>query len=323
MKKKVWIICGVILGILVASVGGAAFMIDSVINSTLDEMVTTDQLAPIDADVAPEVIELEKESNVINVALFGVDNRDDSYGLENSRSDAMKILSLDLTHNKAMITSVQRDMLIYVPGEVQDFDKLNHAYWYGGAQLALQTFNYNFDLDLTRYITVNFSAVERMINYVGGVTVDGTTLSTGAQALTYMRNRAVDSDYGRMDRQTQVILAVFEKVKTLSFNDQLSLLNSCLQDVETNLTKDEIIDLGLKALKIDLRNIGQFQIPSGAYNDTRSVSYKGFSPLYVIRSYEGLVSDIHRNIYGNESYQASQRVLETQAAIYEKFGRFE
>ena len=74
---------------------------------------------------------------------FGVDKNGDETDVH---SDAMKILSLDAKNNIAKITSIQRDTLIYIPVVKQDFEKLNHAYAYGGADLAIQTINYNLDL---------------------------------------------------------------------------------------------------------------------------------------------------------------------------------
>lgn len=141
----------------------------------------------------------------------------------------MKILSLDTKNNTAKITSIQRDMLVYIPGDVQDFDKLNHAFVYGGANLAMQTINYNFDLDITRYITLNYEAIEHIIDVIGGVDIyvgesevphiaevdqSGWQTLDGKQAVGFMRVRYSDSDYGRMERQTEVITAAFSKVSS-------------------------------------------------------------------------------------------------------------
>ena len=132
------------------------------------------------------------------------------------RSDAMKVLSLDAKNNVAKITSIQRDTLIYIPGVKQDFEKLNHAYAYGGATLAMQTINYNFDLDLTRYVAINFEGVQHVIDAMGGIELEikeyevpyisnvskvAINILSGEQALGYMRVRYADSDYVRMDRQ--------------------------------------------------------------------------------------------------------------------------
>lgn len=322
--------------IFVVLIGGAFVYANYLLDSTIDQMVTTESVTKEEVNVTEEVIQKEEETKVINIAVFGLDRNGNG---TDGRSDAMKVLSLDTKNNVAKVTSFQRDTLIYIPGDVQDFDKLNHPYAYGGAKLAMQTINYNFDLDLTRYVSFNFDAIEKIVDAVGGVEIEvqskeissipGVTRSglqhlTGSQALSYMRIRYADSDYVRMERQTNVMKAIFAQLKSISYTQLLNLLNECLPYVETNLTKDEIISLGLDALKVDLSNIEQYQVPSQGYSDiNHSVSYKGYSPLYVMNSYQDLVKELHQNIYGDADYQPSSTVLETEAAIYEKFGYVE
>ena len=334
--KKLWITLGVICMIFVVLIGGAFVYANYLLDSTIDQMVTTESVTKEEVNVTEEVIQKEEETKVINIAVFGLDRNGNG---TDGRSDAMKVLSLDTKNNVAKVTSFQRDTLIYIPGDVQDFDKLNHPYAYGGAKLAMQTINYNFDLDLTRYVSFNFDAIEKIVDAVGGVEIEvqskeissipGVTRSglqhlTGSQALSYMRIRYADSDYVRMERQTNVMKAIFAQLKSISYTQLLNLLNECLPYVETNLTKDEIISLGLDALKVDLSNIEQYQVPSQGYSDiNHSVSYKGYSPLYVMNSYQDLVKELHQNIYGDADYQPSSTVLETEAAIYEKFGYVE
>ena len=209
--KKLWISLSIVFGVIVIGISGGIIYANYVLDSTLDKMNVTEAIEREEANITEQVITKEEETNVINIAVFGLDQEDDGLG---TRSDAMKILSLDLNENLAKIGSIQRDTLIYIPKEIQDFDKLNHAYAYGGAKLALQTLNYNFDLDLTRYVAFNFNAVEQMVDAVGGVEVNvedfeveysdgqlkesGVQTLTGAQALSYMRIRKADSDYVRM-----------------------------------------------------------------------------------------------------------------------------
>ena len=331
--KKLWITLGVIIGLVVLLIGGGIVVANYLLDSTLDQMVTTESINREEANVSEQVMEKEEETNVVNIAVFGLDQNGDK---TDGRSDAMKVLSLDMNNKLAKVTSLQRDTLIYIPGDIQDFDKLNHAYAYGGAKLAMQTINYNFDLDLTRYVTFNFDAIEHIVNAIGGVDVEvkdyevgysggqiksaGLQTLNGSQALAYMRIRKADSDYVRMERQTNVMKAIFSKLKDIPYTQLLNLLNEMLPYIETNLTKQEIIDLGLEALKIDLNNIEQYQIPTNGYQDiNHSVSYKGYSPLYVMNSYQQMVKELHHNIYGDEDYQPSDTVLQTEASIYETF----
>lgn len=148
----------IILSILMLLIGGGFIFANYVINSTLDQMVMTESITKEEAGITEQIIQKEEESKVVNIAVFGLDQNGDG---SDGRSDAMKVLSLDTENKRAAVTSLQRDTLIYIPAEVQDFDKLNHAYAYGGAKLAMQTINYNFDLDLTRYVSFNFDAIEK------------------------------------------------------------------------------------------------------------------------------------------------------------------
>lgn len=322
-----------IIGFLVFLIGGGYVVVNYYIDSMIDSMVVAEKIDREEAQINENVIKKEEESKVINIAIFGVDKNGNQ---TNGRSDAMKVVSLDFENNKAKITSIQRDTLIYIPGVKQDYEKLNHAYVYGGADLAMQTINYNFDLDLTRYVTFDFEGVLSVINNIGGIELEikdyevpyisnisksGYQHLTGEQALAYMRIRYADSDYVRMNRQTNVMKAMFSKISSLSYGELLSLLNESLPYVETNLSKEDILSLGMQALKIDLKNIENYQIPSGGYEDiNHSVSYNGYSPLYVMNSYQQMVKELHKGIYGAEDYEPSQTIKDLESEIYQKFG---
>lgn len=328
-SKLLWIV----IGFLFFLIGGGYVAVNYYIDSMIDSMVVAEKIDREEAQINENIIEKEEESKVINIAIFGVDKNGDQ---TNGRSDAMKVVSLDFENNKANITSIQRDTLIYIPGVKQDYEKLNHAYVYGGADLAMQTINYNFDLDLTRYVTFDFEGVLSVINNIGGIELEikdyevpyisnisksGYQHLTGEQALAYMRIRYADSDYVRMNRQTNVMKAMFSKISSLSYGELLSLLNESLPYVETNLSKEDILSLGMQALKIDLKNIENYQIPSGGYEDiNHSVSYNGYSPLYVMNSYQQMVKELHKGIYGEEDYEPSQTIKDLESKIYQKFG---
>lgn len=328
MKKKVLvIIVGVILSLFLVIIGGGIF----VINYSFNQMLVMDKLDKNELAISNEVINRKNETGITNIVVFGIDRNDDG---TDGRSDAMKILSLDTENNKAKITSIQRDMLVYIPGNIQDFDKLNHAFVYGGANLAIQTINYNFDLDITRYITLNYEAIEHIVDAIGGVDIyvgesevphiaevnqSGWQTLDGKQAVGFMRVRYSDSDYGRMERQTEVITAAFSKVSSLGYNELIKLITDCLPYVETNLTKGEMIDLGLEAINVKLDQIEQYQIPkTGAEEVNQSVSYKGYSPLYVLDSYQKMVKDLHEGIYGISNYTPLQTIIETENKIQKK-----
>lgn len=346
-KKKFSIVIGLLVTVLVLVIGGGIFAA----NHYYAKLETTRSLTPEEVGVTEVLVQKEEESNVINIAVLGIDQDGDG---SNGRSDAIKLISLDMDQKKVKLTSFQRDTLIYIPDPENDFDKLNHAYWYGGAPLTLKTLNYNFDLDITRYVAFNFDAIEQIIDIIDGIQLDvheneikvtndyirhlnslsaldvdasyltqsGIQALSGRQAMAYMRNRYVGTDFTRMERQSKVMEAMIDKVIDQSYTELLSLLDDCLPYVETNLTMNEMISFGTKNLSFDLKNIGQLQIPA-ADNKHNTVSYKGYSPLEVMESYQDLVRELHEFIYNDTEYQPSQTVIETEASIYETFGKVE
>ena len=343
-KKKFSIIISLIIILLILVIGGGF----ALANRYYLKLETTDSLNPEEVGVTEELVEKEKESKIVNIALLGIDQDGDG---SNGRSDAIKVISLDMNNKKVKMTSFQRDTLIYIPEPEDDFDKLNHAYWYGGAPLTLKTLNYNFDLDITRYVAFNFDAIEHIIDTIDGIQLDvhenelkvtnnyikhlnslsesdvdapyltkgGLQTLSGRQAMAYMRNRYVGDDFDRMNRQNKVMEAMINKVMNQSYTELLGLLDACLPYVETNLTMNEMISFGTKLLTFDLKNIEQTQIPASD-NKNKTVSYKGYSPLYVMNSYQNLVRDVHAFIYNDTQYQPSQTVIETESTIYDTFG---
>ncbi|HEY5588967.1 MAG TPA: LCP family protein, partial [Candidatus Paceibacterota bacterium] len=130
----------------------------------LKDEVTSKNEVPLKEEIP---IKKEEVTEIINIALFGVDRRDVD---EASRSDAIMVLSIDLVHKKIKMSSVMRDT--YVEIKNHGDTKINHAYAYGGPQLAIRTLNENFDLNIRDYVTVDFFKLEKIIDTIGGVTID-------------------------------------------------------------------------------------------------------------------------------------------------------
>lgn len=109
----------------------------------------------------------ELPSGYTHVLLLGVDR--DANGT--SRSDTIMVVSVGKGHVK--LTSLQRDTGVTVPGK-SGLHRLNAAYAYGGAELALKTVNQNFGLNITRYAAVDYDGFEELIDRIGGVTLSVT-----------------------------------------------------------------------------------------------------------------------------------------------------
>ena len=114
----------------------------------------------------------ESLSGYRNIALFGVDSRSDNLEAGN-RSDCIIIASINNKTKEVRLVSVYRDCYVQIDGH--GLDKINHAYSYGSAQLALKTLNKNLDLNISEFVTVNFDSVAEAVDQLGGVTINITS----------------------------------------------------------------------------------------------------------------------------------------------------
>lgn len=226
-------------------------------------------LTKSDIEVNPGVEESLKGYR--NIVLLGLDSREDSFEKGN-RSDCIMIISLNQDTNEVKISSVYRDSYLNIDG--YGLDKVTHAYSYGGPKLALSTLNKNLDLNITDFVAINFDTVHTVVDTVGGVNIKieqdelkyinnyiagndkqfGTNTEritttgwhnlNGVQALAYSRIRYTDGgDYKRAERMRDVLIAVFEKAKTMSVSQLNSLSNTILPHVSTNIDVNEAISM--------------------------------------------------------------------------------
>lgn len=232
-----------------------------------------DKLERSELDTENLGITTDKYGDIKNVALLGLDTRTDN---KSGRSDANVILTIDKKHKKIKLTSIARDTYVSIDGHSKD--KLTHAYAYGRSQLAVKTLNQNFDLEITDYVTMNFFELARVIDYIGGVTIDvseaeynelnsnvipetdfgdieckkltrsGLQVLSGAQAVCYARIRHTDSDIERGNRQKEVLMAMFNQVKKTNVLKLPEVASMIIEECETSLSNEDIIKLGTWAL---------------------------------------------------------------------------
>lgn len=238
---------------------------------------------------------IEAADGIINIAVFGIDNRSTD---EKGRSDAILVLTLDTTRNKIKLSSLMRDSYVNIDG--YGYDKLNHAYAYGGPLLAVKTINQTFNLDIEDYITVNFESVIDIIDYFGGVTLNvseeertlineyqyeasqitgkpvdildssGNVTLTGMQALSYTRIRELGhGDFERTDRQREVCELLMEKALTMNITDIPGAISSVAPMITTSLSKTDMLSLGKSALSVTTFEEERF--PLDGYCDRKIV----------------------------------------------------
>lgn len=300
ISKISLVILGITLSILLITVGVAYWYGSHLFNKIEKVEIDTN-----DVGIKEEVQEKLSEYNdsVINIALFGIDAQDGEAG----RSDSIIIATLDTTHNKLKLTSIMRDSYVTIADRGQD--KINHAYAFGGAQLAIKTLNENFDLNIEDFVAVNFTTMPKIIDKLGGVTIDitseevshipgidsaGTYTLTGEQALAYSRIRyASGGDYVRTDRQRTVLNKVFEKILATNVTQYPSLLSEILPMVKTSLDYSEILDLGNEVLKMGVTNLEQERFPRDEYCEGKMIS----GIYYLTFDKEQTVQQLHDYIF--------------------------
>ena len=268
------------------------------------------------SDDAPE------DKGITNILLFGLDSRVEG---KRSRSDTIIIATLDSKGKKIKLTSLMRDTYVSIPG--REDNRINAAYAYGGPELAIRTINENYNMNIDKYVTVDFFSLEKVINALGGVEIDikdyevnalnnmitslnnlhnhdsdspyiegpGRYKLDGRQAVAYARIRNVgNGDFERTDRQRAVLKSLIEESSSLNPVKAHSLLSILLPEVETNLTKTEIIKLGYAGLKSAKNSVEELRLPyEGTYEHKK---IKGMAVL--VPNMEENREVLHDFIYG-------------------------
>ena len=235
-----------------------------------DESLPDMGQAPIDAEQKSQLPAGDPfyDKDVVNILLLGTDERTEQFN-DNARADSIMILSLNTKKHTIKLVSIERGIGVPVPGRNDDL--ITHTFRYGGAALTLQTVRECFNIDVERYVRVNFSVFQKAIDEIGGVditltqaeadylmnekgllslnnntihdVVTGQNHMDGSTALAYSRIRKIDSDWSRIKRQRNTIQAAINAVKGKDIFTLNKLADTVLPMIETNLTKEEITSL--------------------------------------------------------------------------------
>lgn len=268
-KKKKWLwITLSIIGLLLISVGSYAYYIFQSAANTV-ETIHEDIDREVSEKRPEQVVFTEKDP--ISILLMGVDEREGDVG----RADTLILMTVNPNTNSTQMVSIPRDTRTEIVGKGTQ-DKINHAYAYGGTQMAIDTVENFLDVPVDYFVKINMDSFKDTVDAVGGVTVEntldfsydghdfpkGTLTLDGEEALAYTRMRKADprGDFGRQDRQRQVIEGVMKKGASITsitkFGDMFNVVQ---HNVKTNLTFDEMWDIQ-ENYKEASGNLTQFQV---------------------------------------------------------------
>ena len=292
--------------------------------------------------------EFKEVEGITNVLLIGVDARDLD---EPCRSDSMIIATLDNNNKKVKLTSLFRDTLVDIPGHGEA--KLNSAYMLGGPELLMKTVKETYNVNIDKYIIINFWGFETIVDYIGGIEVDvkdyqleelnkyigestggndcpvektGIQTLNGKQALSYARIRYnVGDEYERTDRQREVIFKVIEKLQNTKPSKYLGVMNTMLEYIKTNIDPLEALNMAYTIYKFPSLDVEQLQIALVALSETRN--YKELGSVFLMDRLQNasiLYNFIYENIYPNEeqfNYDSLKTELQkyaNQESVYNK-----
>lgn len=254
---------------------------------------------------APSDIEIELpegsvfyNKDVMNILLIGTDERNEHF-YRAARSDTMMLMSLNKNTFDVKLVSFERDMYVAIPKiPSRNPDKLNHTFQFGGAKLLMETLRTHFNLDVQKYVRVNFFVFEKLVDEIGGVDIvltkteaniitndtgrlyshpykEGRNHLDGAAALCYCRIRKIDSDWERVKRQQNVIVAVKKSFSKKSVGDLKRIVDTCLPYVQTNLSASECAYLLLNIADYAKADVSRMTIPDRkTFIDLEHVDFK-------------------------------------------------
>jgi LCP family protein required for cell wall assembly len=259
-------------------------------------------------------------SEPLTMLLLGVDKRPDDDG--GSRSDTMILVRIDPATQSASILSIPRDTKVIVPGF--GVQKVNAAYAFGeansdevqggGPGLTMRTIEANFGIHVDYYAEVDFAGFEKIIDTVGGVTIDnpyaikddeypadgnnymrvyfppGWQHLDGEDALIYARTRHDDGDSMRSVRQQQLLLALREQAMNLDLiSNATELLGELRDSVRTDLSPSQALELARLGTRIDEANIHQVSLMP-ALEEDYSYDAEGNSIYYLVPNWNDVAA---------------------------------
>ncbi len=238
------------------------------------------------------------------ILLMGVDNdaeREKTEHLDSARTDSLIYMVYDGENKKIDMVSLPRDIWTNIydgtgTGTIAATAKINSAFTIGEEDATIETVQNYLQLPIDYYVNVNFTSFEKIIDAIGGITVDvpydinkkytsdntgetlipeGRQLLNGEQALIFARIRKMDTDVDRGNRQQEVIeAAIHQALKINNVTKYQEILDSVSEDVNTNFKFEDLVSLAGNMLS-------GFDIQKHTFEWYDGESYDGQSIVYI------------------------------------------
>jgi len=213
-----------------------------------------------DAPKPPQSEGMLSAKDKANIMIMGVDSREDDVG----RSDTLMVATIDPKKDQASLLSIPRDTRVKIKNH--GFDKINHAYAFGGHELTKDTVENFLGVTLDHYIIIDTHAFQRIIDTIGGIDIDvekrmyyedpwdddgglvinlqpGMQHMDGKTAITYVRYRDEEGDLGRIQRQQKFMKAIFDKIASPSIIMKIpSIIKEVSNSIKTDMSIRQMIE---------------------------------------------------------------------------------
>jgi LCP family protein required for cell wall assembly len=261
-----------------AKVSGANDRVPEEVREVLAEKPSTTLASLAAASGSTATSSTIESPSAMNILVLGSDRRSrtgEAYG----RSDTMMIVHVDPDNDYLSVLSLPRDLRVEVAG--YGTQKLNAAYAYGGAALAIRTIESLTGVDINHYLEVDFKAFRDITDSLGGVYVEvdrryyykgaayepinlqpGFQLLDGDDALDYVRFRHDSNlDFGRMERQQRFLSAVRQQAMGWDLAFKLpGLISAFFDNVTTDLETNDFMKLAWWGVGLDGDRIRQVSL---------------------------------------------------------------
>lgn len=228
-----------------------------------------------------EVVDMKKKP--FSILFMGIE--DYATKGQKGRSDSLIVVTLDPKNKTMKMLSIPRDTRVQLANDTTGTKtKINSAYSKGGKDETVETVEQFLQIPIDKYVTVDFDGFKDVINEVGGIDVDvpfdfdeksdvdeskriyfkkGEMHLNGEEALAYARMRKQDKrgDFGRNDRQKQILNALIDRMSSASNIAKIDkIAETASENVETNIRITEGLALqqiysGFTSKKIDTLSI--------------------------------------------------------------------
>ena len=272
--------------------------------NSVDKMFKESAVITSNKDSEDNSLKASDVDGKFGILLMGVDNdaeREKTEHLDSTRADSLIYMVYDGENKKIDMVSLPRDIWTNIydgtgNGTIVSTAKINSAFAIGEEDATIETVQNYLQLPINYYVNINFTSFEKIIDAIGGVTVDvpydinkkytsdntgetlipkGRQLLNGEQALIFARIRKMDTDVDRGNRQQEVIeAAISQALKINNVTKYQQILDSVSEDVNTNFKFEDLVSLAGNMLS-------GFDIEKHTYEWYDGTSYDGQSVVYI------------------------------------------